>query len=234
MARAVVAQLDRATGYELVGWGFESLRPRFLLLVAAFAVFLGGCARGLAPIASELPASGSAAVQANGMKVFQPLATGDYWKYICNHAFTIVDRVVGTYHVKNHLVYALSLQIPSTPKKSVDVVQLVANDTKGNTWIYGYLERGKVHVVTTTEIVATHPVKNKHYDYPAPAHGKISRIFYGFEPTNRTPLGIFWVGAYFETNATHGYGYSLGRGVMEEDHGPHFQYDCLIEKYLLK
>jgi hypothetical protein len=26
--RAVVAQLDRATGYELVGWGFESLRPR--------------------------------------------------------------------------------------------------------------------------------------------------------------------------------------------------------------
>jgi hypothetical protein len=25
---AVVAQLDRATGYELVGWGFESLRPR--------------------------------------------------------------------------------------------------------------------------------------------------------------------------------------------------------------
>ena len=27
MERAVVAQLDRATGYELVGWGFESLRP---------------------------------------------------------------------------------------------------------------------------------------------------------------------------------------------------------------
>jgi hypothetical protein len=25
---AVVAQLDRATGYELVGWGFESLRPQ--------------------------------------------------------------------------------------------------------------------------------------------------------------------------------------------------------------
>jgi hypothetical protein len=29
LAQAVVAQLDRATGYELVGWGFESLRPRF-------------------------------------------------------------------------------------------------------------------------------------------------------------------------------------------------------------
>ena len=27
---AVVAQLDRATGYELVGWGFESLRPHIL------------------------------------------------------------------------------------------------------------------------------------------------------------------------------------------------------------
>ena len=29
--RAVVAQLDRATGYELVGWGFESLRPHMQL-----------------------------------------------------------------------------------------------------------------------------------------------------------------------------------------------------------
>jgi hypothetical protein len=30
---AVVAQLDRATGYELVGWGFESLRPHICLVV---------------------------------------------------------------------------------------------------------------------------------------------------------------------------------------------------------
>ena len=36
--RAVVAQLDRATGYELVGWGFESLRPRFLQMTFLLVV----------------------------------------------------------------------------------------------------------------------------------------------------------------------------------------------------
>jgi hypothetical protein len=42
------------------------------------------------------------------------------------------------------------------------------------------------------------------------------------------------VAAYFESQATHNYGYSLGLGVMEEDHGPQYKYDCLIEKYVLE
>ncbi len=40
--RAVVAQLDRATGYELVGWGFESLRPHQCVAASAGGVLRCG------------------------------------------------------------------------------------------------------------------------------------------------------------------------------------------------
>lgn len=166
-------------------------------------------------------------------KVYQPLAVGDSWTFTCNHQFKIVDRVVGRHTIGKQTVYALSLQIPSSPSKSTYVVQLLANDLHGNTWIYGYMIHGKIHLVTRTEIVAASPVKNKHYDYPAPTHGRISRVFIGFEFTNKTPLGVFWVAPYFDNGGTHNYGYNLGRGVMEEDHGPNYKYDCLIEKYVL-
>ncbi len=166
-------------------------------------------------------------------KVYQPLAVGNYWKFTCNHLFPIVDRVTGTFHVKGRRVYALSLQIPSSPTKSVRVTQLLANDIKGNTWIYGYLTGDKVHDVKPAEIVAAKPVPYTYYDYPAPTHGKITRLFLNFENTNKTPLGVFRVAPYFESARTHNYGYSLGRGVMEEDHGPHYRYDCLIEKFVL-
>ena len=167
-------------------------------------------------------------------KVYQPLAVGDSWKFICNNRFTIVDRVVGKHAIGKQTVYALSLQIPSSPSKSTDVVQLLANDAHGNTWIYGYLTGGKIRQVKRAEIVAASPVLDKHYDYPAPTHGTISRVFKGFEFTNKTPLGVFWVAPYFESGGTHNYGYNLGRGVMEEDHGPNYEYDCLIEKYVLR
>jgi hypothetical protein len=153
-------------------------------------------------------------------KLYQPLAVGDYWKYICNQTFTIEDRIVAAYDLNGRVVYALSLQIPSSPTKSVDVIQLLTDDCK-------------IHPVTPAKIVASKPVLHQHYDYPAPLRGKISRIFIGFETTNRTPLGIFRVAPYFESGATHNYGYNLGRGVME-DHGPHYRYDCLIEKYVLR
>ncbi len=165
--------------------------------------------------------------------MYQPLGSADSWTYTCNHQFTIVDRVIGTLHLSKRLVYVFSLQIPSSPKKSVYVDQLLANDSSGNTWIYGYLTHHRAHAVTPAKIVARNPVLNAHYDYPAPAHGKISRIFVGFEYTNPTPLGTFWVAPYFESGGTHNYGYSKGRGVMEEDHGPNYRYDCLIEKYVL-
>ncbi|MBV8373838.1 MAG: hypothetical protein JOY69_11310, partial [Candidatus Eremiobacteraeota bacterium] len=164
---------------------------------------------------------------------YQPLAVGDSWKYVCNHQFTIVDQVIGTQHVGKRLVYIMSLQIPSSPTKSAFVRQLLANDSSGNTWIYGYMIHHKVKAVTPAKIVVTNPVLNAHYDYPSPTKGTISRVFVGFEYTNKTPLGTFWVAPYFDSGGTHNYGYNLGRGVMEEDHGPKYEFDCLIEKYVL-
>jgi hypothetical protein len=199
----------------------------------AIAAVLAACAGGATPSAGHVADGGSALADAVPGKVYQPLAVGNFWKFTCNHLFSITDRVVGTYHVKARLVYALSLQIPSSPTKSTYVIQLLANDSNGNTWIYGYLIHGKVHAVTPTQIVAAKPVPYHYYDYPAPTHGKITRQFLNFEDTNKTPLGVFWVAPYFESNRTHNYGYSLGRGVMEEDHGPQYRYDCLIEKFVL-
>jgi hypothetical protein len=207
---------------------------RTSVLVAGAALAVSACAPPSMPAlnGAKLP-SPSQAAQPNASKLYQPLAKGNYWKYICNSQFTIEDRVIGTYKLAGRTVYALSLQIPSSPKVSTHVVQLLANDARGNTWIYGYLLQGKVHAVKPAEIVAASPVKGKHYNYPAPKSGSVSRIFKLFENTNRTPLGVFWVAAYFESSNTHNYGYSLGRGVMEQDHGPAYRYDCLIEKYVL-
>lgn len=201
---------------------------RFRWLNAAAGAFLAACSS-----ASSVPntALGPVARSVAGAQVYQPLAVGDSWKYICNGEFTILDRVVRKVQLGGKNVFALSLQIPSSPTKSVHVIQLLSNDAHGNTWIYGYLIKNSIHKVKPTKIVAQSPVKGQHYNYPGDKGGTISRIFKEFEFTNRTPLGIFWVAAYFESNATHNYGYSLGRGVMEQDHGPNYKYDCLIEKY---
>jgi hypothetical protein len=76
-------------------------------------------------------------------------------------------------------------------------------------------------------------VLHKHYDYRSEKRSKISRVFVGFESTHRTRFGYFWVAPYFESGGLHNYGYNLGRGVMEQDHGPCFKYDCLITKYVV-
>ncbi|MGA8576511.1 MAG: hypothetical protein WB609_12620 [Candidatus Cybelea sp.] len=210
-------------------------RARDRLVGVALALSCAACNSAVTPAGTVTNARvESRAASRAAMHVYQPLAAGDFWTYTCNNFFKIEDRVVGKYDVGKHATFALSVQIPSSPTKSTKVVELLANDVHGNTWIYGYLVAGKVHAVTAREIVAASPVKGKHYNYPAPKGGAIERIFKEFEATNKTPLGTFWVAAYFESNATHNYGYSLGRGVMEQDHGPNYHYDCLIEKYVLK
>jgi hypothetical protein len=207
---------------------------RLIRLLCASLAVLTACACTLESATPNEPRGALAeTVRPDAGKAYQPLAKGDYWKYICNSQFTIEDRVSGTYRLAGRTVYALSLQIPSSPKKSTYVVQLLANDSHGNTRIYGYVFSGKVHAVTPAEIVAANPVKGKHYNFPGPKGGTVSRLFKLFEDTNRTPLGVFWVAAYFESNDTHNYGYSLGRGVMEQDHGPAYRYDCLIDKYVV-
>jgi len=205
------------------------------LVAAALVLSCAACNSAVAPARTVTNVSAaSKTISRAATSVYQPLAAGDFWTYTCNNLFKIEDRVVGKYDVGKHATFALSLQIPSSPTKSTKIVELLANDVHGNTWIYGYLVAGKVHPVTAHEVVAASPVKGKHYNYPSPKGSTVERIFKEFEATNKTPLGTFWVAAYFESNATHNYGYSLGRGVMEEDHGPNYRYDCLIEKYVLK
>ncbi len=183
-------------------------------------------------LVAQPPAQDSASTKAR--HVYQPLATGNFWKYVCNHQFTIRNAVVGTVHVGKTLTYEFSIQVPSSPTKSVKVVQLLANDLKGTTRIYGYLLSGKVRAVKPAAIVVPSPLLNHHYDYSGPHGHTVSRVFVGFENTNPTPLGTFRVAPYFESNATHNYGYTLGRGIMEEDHGPNYRYDCLIDQVVLK
>jgi hypothetical protein len=174
------------------------------------------------------------------MTVFQPLAVGDSWTYACQlrstggDKFTIENRVVGTVRSQGRTLYEFSLQIPSSPTKSVQQIQLLTNDAKGNAWLHGYLVAGKVRLVRKALFVPRAPVVNTSYNYPGPEGGIVSRIFEAFTVTNPTPLGTFTVAVFYETGATHNYGYHVGTGIMEEDHGPNFQYDCLIEKYVVK
>lgn len=112
-------------------------------------------------------------------------------------------------------------------------IQLLDNDSTGTTRIYGYLEHGKVRQVPAKSIVVPSPKLGARYDYVGPNGKPVTRVFVGFENTNPTPLGTFWVAPYFESGGTHNYGYTLGKGIMEEDHGPHYQYDCLIEHIVL-
>ena len=206
---------------------------RFLQACAlAIALTSAACSGANSPNAAFGPPL-PAAIARGATGVYQPLAPKDSWTYICNNQFHIADRVIGTLHVNKRLVYVFSLQIPSSPTKSVYVDQLLANDSGGNTRIYGYYIHHRIHAVTATKIAVQKPVLHAHYDYPARVRGTISRVFMGFEYTNKTPLGTFWVAPYFESGGTHNYGYSQGRGVMEEDHGPNYEYDCLIEKYVL-
>ncbi|MBV8066857.1 MAG: hypothetical protein JO113_02685 [Candidatus Eremiobacteraeota bacterium] len=202
------------------------------VIFAALAALLVGCGGATFAVDKAPPVEQSASAL-RATKVYQPLAVGDYWTYTCNHSFAIANRITKTVAIGKRTTYAFSLQIPSSPTKSARVVELLSNDTRGNTWIYGYLLDGKIRSFPAREIVSFAPVKNEHFDYPRPKHGTVSRLFKTFEYTNKTPLGVFWVAAYFESRGTHNYGYSLGRGVMEEDHGPHYQYDCLIERYVL-
>ncbi len=174
---------------------------------------------------------------------YEPLALGDSWTYTCKdikgggenggNPFTITDSVVGTTTTAGKTVFEFSLQIPqvpSTPLQIVTEIQLLANDAGGNVTLYGYLINGTVKSVTPTLVVAANPPGQQHkaFNYPGPNGNTIDREYVGFEPSNPTPLGTFEVAPYFESNATHNYGYALGTGIVEEDHGPNFEVDCLV------
>lgn len=207
------------------------------LFLAAAVLGIAGCGGGgggstppQGPVATPTPV-----VTPTPAPPFQPLALGDSWTYQCHNTqnageqpFTIVNAVTGTATVSGTATFAFSIQVPTSPSQIATVVQLLANDAAGNTAIYGYLVAGTPQAVTRTVIVAAAPAVATPYDYPGPSGTTIPRAFVGFENSNPTALGTFRVAPYFESGSTHNYGYAQGTGIVEEDHGPNFQYDCLI------
>jgi hypothetical protein len=172
---------------------------------------------------------------------YQPLAVGDSWAYTCHNTqnpseqtYSIQNSVLGTTTVGSQTVYEFSIQIPSSPTQSTTVIELLANDAQRNTSIYGYLVGGTPQTITPAIVVAASPgAKGTAYDYTGPGGNTIDRIFEGFESSNPTPLGTFTVAPYFESSSTHNYGYALGNGIVEEDHGPNLEYDCLVTSIVL-
>ncbi len=214
--------------------------------VAATALVLGSCGWSGAPAGvSGGPPALLANIPRSGL--YQPLAVGDSWKYTCKDIkgggenngkpFTIYDKVLGKITVGTAQYYEFSLQVPQVPSKPLKVdtqVMLLANDPHGNLWIHGYLVKGVVHRINSAVIVSeATPPKGAKFGYTGPNGQHVSRIFYGIEQTNPTPLGVFTVADYEESANTHDYGYAKGTGIAEEDHGPNFEVDCLIEAVTL-
>lgn len=179
--------------------------------------------------------------------VYQPLAAGDAWKYTCRDIkgggenggkpFTIYHKVLGTVTVAGHKYSEFSLQIPQVPSRPLKVnteVMLLNDAPQGDLWIHGYMIHGKVHQIKSARIVSNAtPQKGAKFSYMGPTGKLINRFFFGIVQTNPTPLGVFTVADYEESNATHDYGYAKGFGIAEEDHGPNFEVDCLVEAVTL-
>lgn len=195
-----------------------------------------------------MPAASSAAAAAqtrtiDAQSFYQPLALHDSWRYQCrdikhegennNQPFVIKNAVIGETTLGKTPVYKFSLQVPQVPSKPLKIdtiVQLLANDSSGNVRIYGYLIGGKVVRIPATVFVTAHPPREQHksFDYRGPDGKTITRIFYGLEQSNPTKYGVFEVAPYFESSNTHDYGYAKAWGIVEEDHGPNYEVDCLL------
>lgn len=212
------------------------VRVFFILLPLA----LSACGDAKYPISQSVVAYAS---DAHRSDFYQPLAEKDRWKYVCrdikgrgengNHPFEVENEVVGKTIAGGKALYEFSIAIPQVPSKPFRVdklIELLANDQSGNVRIYGYLIHGKVVRIAPTMFVTAHPPGETHkaFNYRGP-HGKIiDRIFFGLEQSNKTKFGTFEVAPYFESHSTHDYGYAKGWGIVEEDHGPNYEVDCLI------
>ena len=211
---------------------------RWAVLAALSA--LGSCAS--AGDGARQPPPAPAAVHSN---LYQPLAVGDRWKYTCRdvkgggenggNPFTIEDRVVGTARIGTREAFEFAREIPIVPSAPLEIektTMLLANDPKGNLQLYGYVVAGKVRAVKPATIVSSvTPQKYQRFDYTGSNGKRVQRLFCCIEPTNPTPLGVFTVADYEESDATNDYGYARGVGVAEEDHGPNYEVDCRIEAY---
>jgi hypothetical protein len=173
--------------------------------------------------------------------LYQPLAVGDQWTYACGlrgqpSTFTIQNSIAATATVAGQTVYEFALQVPSSPAQISTTTMLLANDSQNNLVLYGYVVNGAVQTVNPTVIAGSSPTPGEDFSYPAADGTTVTRTFESFTATNSTPYaGVYpRVAVYYESNATHNYGYDAGLGIAEEDHGPNFQYDCLLSGLTLK
>ncbi len=152
-----------------------------------------------------------------------PLTVGNTWSYSCNNGGgNITDTVTETATVGGQQTYAVAMQFPNAPAQTF----LLANDTKGNTTFYGYLVNGAVVAEPPTLYVSANPTSSQVFDYTAQDGTRVKRRFASFTVTNQTALGVFNVAVYDEADKP-AYGYTLGKGVTEQDHN-YPQYDCTV------
>jgi hypothetical protein len=211
----------------------RALRFVFALLAVLPAACGGGGGSG-----ATGPSGGSTPGPA---EPYQPLAVGDHWSYACHFrnppkpgTFPVANAVNAVQPVGGVKTFAFAVQVVTSPSQISTVTMLLDNDAHGNTVLRGYLANGSVLPVTPTIIVAADPIKGASYDYPAEDGATVTRVFEAFTVTNPTPLGTFPVAVYYESGGTHNYGYTQGKGITEEDHGPNFAYDCLISAIHLR
>lgn len=177
-----------------------------------------------------------------------PLVVGNTWGYACYlgtpapnaSTFPKTNTVLGTVMVNGTLTYEYAVQMPSSPTQSTTQIQLLANDGRQNTVLYGYMANPTASpqpVASPTIIIASNPGANGSvFDYPGENGGIVSRFFCCTGPTHTTVFGTFTVEEYFDGGhtlqaATDGFGYAPGKGSMEEDYNfndPATRLDCLI------
>jgi len=179
---------------------------------------------------------------------YLPLKVGNTWTYACYKgtpspgasAFPKTNQVIGSTTVGGTLTYEYQEQLPTSATTSTTQIQLLANDAKGNTIIYGYMANPTASpvAVTPTVIIPHNPgvPLNSFYDYPAEGGGTVPRVYCCTGATNPTVFGVFTVNEFFDGSHTlsatsDGYGYALGQGSMEEDHNSNKtspRIDCII------
>jgi len=159
-----------------------------------------------------------------GAQIYLPLAVGNTWSYDCGGGVTITDSVTEAVTVGGQQTFAFQLEFPNAPTQTF----LLANDAQGNTTLYGYLVNGTAMPVTPAAYISANPKAGEKFDFPAQDGGTVNRVFFGFEPTNPTPLGIFQVAAYNDNGKQDIWGYAAGKGIMEQDHG---SFDCKITSF---
>jgi hypothetical protein len=179
---------------------------------------------------------------------YLPLKVGDMWTYACYRGtpapgastFPKTNKIIGTTTINGTVTYEYQEELPISPTTSTFQIQLLANDARGNTLLYGYMLNPTAAPMSVTPTVIVPEVPGpagiSYYDYPAEGGGTVSRVFCCSTVTNPTVFGVLRVNVYFDgshvvASSTDGYGYTVGLGVTEEDHNfnnASTRIDCVV------